>query len=342
MEMNIEEKKSEYFKLVNKIFPELSISSAFSVYNGEHPTSAKIELSNQALAFKNKFAYSGSFVHYTSLDSLLNMLNSQEIRLFNCKNLNDKLELKYAVKELGIRISNAELEIQRQNFFIFSACEYDLELSNDDFNLWRLYSNSGSGAAIVFEIENLKDDWKNIFYGKVRYGIDNTQSSDLVKFIDIHQEFNESYRLFENIPSIIPAIGLHFKNRIWSIENEVRFIAYCPFDEYSLETRSYESGNPFLGSTLKHTINKSGKQAAYVTLPLNIEKLKKEYSKIIGESDAQTYLESIPYLKIKRVIVGHKIPAETFVAIQNILQGAFSKVVGYPIQIGYSSFRDLD
>lgn len=342
MEINIENKKAEYFKLVNNIFPELSISSAFSIYNSEYPTSAKIELSNQALAFKNKFAYTGNFIHYTSLESLLNIINSQEIRLFNCKNLNDKLELKYAVKELGIKISESELELQRQNFFILSACEYDLELCNDDFNLWRLYSNSGAGAAIVFEIENLKDDWSNIFYGKVRYGIDNRQSNDLVKFINIHQEFNENYKLFENIPSIIPAIGLHFKNRIWSIENEIRFIAYCPFDEYSLKTKEYEAGNPYLSSTLKHTINKSGNQAAYVTLPLNIEKLKKDYSKIIGEKDTQNYLRCIPHLKIRRIIIGHKIPVETFVAIESILQATFSKVVGYPIQIGYSSFLDLD
>lgn len=340
--MDLENKKSEYFSLVNKIFPELSISSAFTLYGGEYPTSAQIELSNQSLAFKNKFAYAGTFIHYTSLESLLNIINSQEIRLFNCKNLNDKLELRYAAKELGIKVSESDLEVQRQNFFIFSACEYDLALCNDDFNLWRLYSNSGSGAAIVFEIDNMKDDWANIFYGKVEYGIDNRQNNDLIKFIDIHQDFNEKYHLFQNIPSIIPAIGLHFKNKIWKIENEIRLIAYCPFDKYTLETNAFEMGNPYLSTTLKHTINKSGNQAAYVSLPLNVEKLKKEYAKIIGDSDAEKYLQCIPHLKIKRIIVGHKIPAEVLVAIENILQKSFAKTVGYSIQVGYSSFRDLD
>ncbi len=342
MEMNIEDKKREYLKLVNNIFPELDILSSFSMYSGDYPTSATIELSDQYLAFKNKFAYSGSFIHYTSLDSLMNIINSQEIRLFNCKNLNDKFELKYAVNELGIRMSEAELEVCRQNFFIFSACQYDLNLCNDDFNLWRLYSNSGLGAAIVFEIENLNDDWHNIFYGKVEYGIDNDRSNDLIKFIGIHQEFNDTYKLFENIPSIIPAISLHFKNKIWSIENEIRLIAYCPFDKYSLEAKSYDAGNPYLSSTLKHTINKSGRQAAYVTLPLNIKKLEKDYSKIIGEADAQNYLKCIPQLRIKKIILGHKIPVETFIFIENILQESLSKVLGYQIEIGYSSFRDLD
>lgn len=340
--MDLENKISEYFKLVNQIFPELSISSTFSMYSGEYPTSADIKLSNQSLAFKNRFAYTGNFVHYTSLEGFLNIINSQEIRLFNCKNLNDKLELKYAVKELGIKMSESELETQRQNFFILSACKYNLKLCNDDFNLWRLYSNSGLGIAIVFEIENFRDDWINIFYGKVEYGVSNKQNNDLIKFIDIHQEFNEKYNLFQNIPSMIPAIGLHFKNKIWKIENEIRLIAYCPFDDYTLEKKPFELGNPYLSSTLKHTINKSGNQAAYVSLPLNIEKKRDEYSKKIGESDAEFFLKCIPHLKIKRVIVGHKISAENFISIEKIIHNSFSKIVGYPIEIGYSSFKDAD
>jgi len=340
--MNVDEKKTEYFKLVSQIFPELGISTSSSFYNSDFPISAEIELSNQSEAFKNKFKYSGSFIHYTSLDSLISIINSQEIRLFNCQNLNDKLELKYAVKELGISITEAELELQRQNFFIFSACEYDLNLNNDDFNLWRLYSNSGFGAAVVFEIENLSDNWDNIFYGKVSYGIDDDRNKDLIKFIDLHQRFNEKYKLFENIPSIIPAIGLHFKNKIWNIENEIRLIAFCPFDKHSLEIKAFEAGNAYLSTTLKHTINKSGKQAAYVTLPLNIDKLKQEYLRKADESTVIDFLKTIPHLKIKRIIMGHKIPPETFVAIEHILREKFCKVLGYSVEVGYSSFRDLD
>jgi hypothetical protein len=340
--MTLEDKKSEYFNSVRQIFPELAISSSSSIYSGDAPTSARIELSNQSKAFKNRFSYSGSLIHYTSLDSLMNILNSQEVRLFNCRNLNDKMELGYAVKELGIEMSKEELELQRQNFFIFSACEYDPKLRNDDFNLWRLYSNSGYGAAIVFEITNLKDEWSNVFYGKVCYGTDSELHQNLINFIEIHQNFNTKYRLFENIPSIIPAIGLHFKNRIWSIENEIRLIAFCPYDKYTLESAFLEGENAYLSQTIKHTINKSGKHAAYVSLPLNIDHLRKQYTERLGEEEVDKYLQTIPHLKIKKVILGHKVPVDTIMAISRILEQSFSKSVGYRVEIDESSFREVD
>ncbi|MFY8069525.1 MAG: DUF2971 domain-containing protein [Flavobacterium sp.] len=339
--MNLDEKKEKYLKLVQPIFPELDIAGSFSMYSGDAPKSGKITLGNESTAFKNKFKNSGDFIHYTSLESVLNILNTKQLRLYNCQNLNDKLEVKYAVKEFGLQIPEDDLETFRQQLFVFSASTYDINLKNDDFNLWRLYGNSGLGAAIVFGIENFSDDWESLFFGKISYELDVNIYEDFKKFIKIHQDFNNEYALFENIPSIIPIIALHFKNKIWSIENEIRLIAHCPFDKYSLETIHYESGNSYLTNTIKHTLNRSGEKVAYVSLPLNLKEERDRISKIIREEEAtNTFLKCIPHLKIKKIIIGHEVSAKSFVEVQSILHQVISKELGYNIAIEYSSFRD--
>lgn len=336
---SVKDKTKEYFERIKHIFPELSLSSSSSMYNGPYPKSAKIELSEQSRAFKNKFKYTGYIIHYTSLESVLNIFNTESIRLYNCNNLNDDDEIRYAIRKLGISVSPKEINDQKKNFFVFSGCKYDMSKNDEDFNLWRLYANSGHGAAIVFEITNISDDWNNIFYGQVSYDLNSQLNKDLLEFIKIHNQFNEEYKLFDNIPSIIPAISLLFKNKIWSIENEIRLTAFCPFDFHSLSLREFEGGNAYLSRTLKHTLNKSGESAAYVELPLNISKLRKQYSSRLSPEEVNTYLSCIPHLKIKRVILGHKISATTFTSVHRLMCESFAANLGYTIELGYSEFH---
>lgn len=339
--MNLDEKLDRYLNQVKKVFPELDRASSFSTYTGDYPKSGKIELGNQSIAFKNKFEYRGEIIHYTSLSSLLNILDTYEIRMYNCNNLNDKKEIAYAQKELGIKMTEEEKEELQQNCFVFSASEYNSQNKNDDFNLWRLYGENGYGVGIVFEIDNFSTNWYNVFYGKVNYGTNTNSATDLIKFIKLHQEFNDEYKLFENIPAIIPVIALHFKNPIWSIENEVRFIAYSPYDKYRLKPSFNTSANPFLSETIKHTINRQGKQTAYLRLPLNIENKKEQYSKIIGEEHVTDYIGSIPHLRIKKLIMGYNIETKVLNDLDRILSARIVQDLGYKIQIEYSSLKDM-
>lgn len=336
---SVEIKTKKYFERIKHIFPEIDISSSSSLYGGSYPRSAKIELSNQSLAFKNKFNYNGHVIHYTSLEAILNILNTESLRLYNCNNLNDDEEIKYAINKLGISNSKKEIDEQKRNFFVFSSCKYDMNKNDEDFNLWRLYANSGNGAAIVFEITNLNDHWQNIFYGQVCYDFNSHLNKELLEFISIHNQFNEEYKLFENTPSIVPAISLLFKNKIWSIENEIRLSAFCPFEFYTLTTQHFAGGNAYLSRTLKHTLNKSGESAAYVELPLNISRLKTEYKNKLTSGEIDNYLSCIPHLKIKRIILGHKITNNVFHSVHNLLYKNFSKNLGYTIEMGFSDFH---
>ena len=63
--MYLTEKKEKYLQNVNSIFPELEITGSFSLYGGEEPSSAKITLSNESTAFKNKFNNSDDFISFT-------------------------------------------------------------------------------------------------------------------------------------------------------------------------------------------------------------------------------------------------------------------------------------
>ncbi len=340
--MHRDKKVTEYLNQVKAIFPELDVASARSIFNGKEPNSGEIIFTNESIAFKNRFKHTGKLIHYTTIDALINILNSEEIRLYNCQNLNDKLELNYAIKELGIDIGSEQIELFRQNFFLFSACQYDENTNDEDFNLWRLYSNSGLGAAIVFEVVNYEDYWDNVFFGKVEYGINDKANNDLIRFIDLHQKFNKKYNLFENIPSLIPAIGLHFKNPIWNIEKEVRLITYCPFDKYTFEARYFENGNPFLQLTRQHSINREGKLTSYVRLPLNPSSTHK-YFKLGSEKGlTDRLLEGVPNLKIAKIILGYKISPNTFFAVSKILEQSFSKSYGYDIDLQYSKYKELN
>ena len=145
--------------------------------------------------------------------------------------------------------------------------------------------------------------------------------------------------MFQNIPSLITAIALHYKDLIWSIEKEIRLIAYCPFNKWKLDSQPWEHGNPYLSNTIKHTINSFGNAVAYTSLPITLKQIKQNFSKIIGEEDAAKYLSCIPQLKIKRVIVGHKVFEEVFHKIRKLCFGYFSKIIGYTFEVTYSSFK---
>lgn len=336
--MVLRKKQKEYFERIKKIFPELGLGSSFSMYSGEYPISAEISLRNQSKAFKNKYEFSNRFIHYTSLDALFGILSTEELRLYNCFNLNDKEELKYAISRLNIKMTEDEQEEFRRSFFIFSGCEIQDEAESEDYNLWRLYGSNGNGVAIEFEITNPKSDWTDIYYGKVNYGEDNTLYKEMKSFIDVHQEFDRKHFLFNNIPSIIPAIGLHFKNKIWEIEKEIRLLAYCPYDKYTLELTSLISGNPILNSRIEHVLSNKGNPTSYLKLPINIQKLKQKYAKNLSISKTNNLISTIPHLKINRIILGYNNDKNILYEIGKLIDCQYAQRLKYNIKLQFSKY----
>ena len=340
-----DQKIKTYLKEAQSIFPKIDVSVVFSIYNGEEPTSGNITLSNQSDAFKHKLNFSRhtNIIHYTSLDSLFSILNSQILRLYNCFNLNDPTEIDYANVKYKIALTQDELLMFKRNNFVASFCEYDMTLQNDDFNLWRLYGMEGNGVGLVFEIENMDESWEEFFIGKVSYNQYSTTNSiveQFSKFVRFHREFNEQHHLFENTPSILSAIALLFKDEIWKTEKEIRLFAYCPYDEYDLKPLQFESKNNYLSNTMGHAINKNGEMVSFVNLPLNINTQPGVLKTTKLEDLSKDSLSSIPHLKLKRIVLGYNINENMFDKIEKILNWLKDERKMDFVELGYSLLRN--
>ncbi|HEY6435127.1 MAG TPA: hypothetical protein VIY47_00930, partial [Ignavibacteriaceae bacterium] len=75
-----------------------------------------------------------TFIHYTSLVSFCEIINSGEIRLFDLNNMNDPFEFNYLIKENNLSFNDRQIDFFKKRLFVTSLCKYD-ESKGDDFNL---------------------------------------------------------------------------------------------------------------------------------------------------------------------------------------------------------------
>lgn len=295
-----------YLEGARTFFPNLNTSSIFSMFSGDldYASSGKIEFNDKIfdVCFSENKPY--EIIHYTSFNAFLEIINSQSIRMYNCNNLNDPKEIEHGFKSMNFDFDDESIKKTKRNHFILSTSKYDEE-ENDDFNMWRLYGQNGMGVGLVFEVPKEINNWKNITINEIEYTSKsrNAKSKD---FIEFHQEFQKTHNLFENIPTIIPLIASFHKDEIWSMENETRIVAHCPFNEYSLEAENlyYKNSAQFLPQSLQHSINSNGTPVSYVQMPISRKTLE---DKIIPEwdEDLKNHLMSNhPFLQLKGVVIG--------------------------------------
>jgi len=251
---------------------------------------------------------SKEFVHYTSLDALYGILNSGDIRLYDLNNMNDPYEFNYIIKKLGLPINQEQIDFFKSSLFITSLCEYDQD-TKDDFDMWRLYGKDGKGVAIVYEILNFNENWFNFLIGKVQYGSNNSESEKLHKAIDVFNHFIKDKGMkLERIPQLFGFLLMLHKNEIWKSEREFRLVTHMSYDFWTLNPEYFL--NPLIEETLSFFLQPSGKQAAFVSIPLNfkIEKVIKE--RFPDEEDQKKAFRTIPQIKIKKVIAGYALPSK--------------------------------
>jgi len=307
--MNYDEKRKEYLEGVKNIFPGLRFKFGTAVFNPEKstgPTSGKIELNGQ---FLNEEALKDGpvqFMHYTSLNSAMNILNSGNVRLYNCFNLNDPNEINYFLDQYPIKFEAKEIKQYKREHFILSGCKYTDE-SDEDYNLWRLYGDSGKGVGIVFEIDDKIKNWSHLFLQHVSYGKADNKTTE---FLNYHVEFNKKHNLFQNKPAFFSLLATAVKNELWSIEKEFRIVVKCPFNQRTLKDENrILASNPLIGETIKHEIKSDGKMVSYVELPLSFTAHKGKDMKVQLEDGKTVDLHDyVPNLKIKEIIFGPNNP----------------------------------
>ncbi|MEK7226759.1 MAG: DUF2971 domain-containing protein [Bacteroidota bacterium] len=335
---------NEYIKGANKFFPELDFSSSFSMYAGNEPTSTKFEFGNHDAAIKNSLYRINSeqtFIHFTTIDSLFNILNTAQLRLYNLYNLNDPKEFRYALSNAGIKQNEINLEYYKRNMFLTSFCSYNMKEQDEDYNMWRLYGGDGNGVGLVFGIEDYQNHWNEVYFGKVHYGNSNEAFNNLKAFIDYHHSFNNDHKILDTYPTWIPVMCMLHKDKIWEIEKECRLFAFCPFDEYTFESNPGIK-NYLMYDHINHCINKKGEKVAYTHIPLNLPKIKEEFQKKLKniEGGAESLFSSFPHFKLKRIVLGYNLNKAAFNTMDYAYKIAKEKL-GYSVEIFDSVFKKI-
>lgn len=203
------------------------------------------------------------FVHFTSLRSLLSILNERALRMYDVTHANDPNEIAYWLKsfvedtsifrddeveslnrklgEYRIRFGHQhpeilalEAKIQRTARFqsirrtttTLSMCRPDVLGGENALNLWRLYGDGGKGCAIELEIGEPQDT-RFVLSNMVYDVLENKKG----------ERFKEAHRAFEarwsNVSpeQVLAAPACLHKSPLYKIEQEVRLLRMGSYTE---------------------------------------------------------------------------------------------------------------
>jgi len=160
------------------------------------------------------------FIHFTSLEKLKLILDSNTLRLHNLVNQNDPNEFKYSANFLGIEEQTAREE--KQNLFILSMCEYHMK---DDLTMWRLYGDKTKGVGIVIDFEDDLIEWIDFHLSSVFY----KEVEIITNYLKEKDEFekNNDFKFFLPLNRFLS----FFKPPDFTVENEIRLLYYYRKDE---------------------------------------------------------------------------------------------------------------
>jgi hypothetical protein len=329
--MNTSDTIELYFKKAKEIIPQLNFSNSLYFGNENFKGGAKIEFSTRNNLIESIFQTNknNTYIHYTSIQSFIEILNSGNFRMYNCHNLNDPKEIEYGLIEFGLELTPDEIHDFKRNHFILSSCVYD-EQSQDDFSMWRFYGDDGKGVGIVFEIEYGEEDFmkSGIHLGNVQYGLNNEKMELIKKFFKFHFEFNNEHHLFQNKPNLFPLLSSFFKKEIWQIEKESRIVATCKMEnDFSpIENVLNNNCNPLLKSTLKSSLNKKGNLVSFLELPIK-SKDNTELSKLC------------PKIKIKKIVLGYDVSEKLKYSVVSLTKQIGMNKFGYDIEYSESMHK---
>ncbi|WP_210409642.1 DUF2971 domain-containing protein [Leptospira congkakensis] len=200
------------------------------------------------------------FYHYSSFESVINILKTQKIRFSSIAGLNDKSEIYYTEKLLNREIKQPYHPKRIQYFnsrFILSN-----SLNQDELNQWRLYGENGKGICLEFKKVNKHIINSNFSFGKIAYGnniyqifleliiglIKNYNSIVIFNQLDLWKHFvkHEDYKpenelriLFHNSKKNGTSKALNFRTNSFGI--------FCPYIEFDFSELPFELTGIYLG-----------------------------------------------------------------------------------------------
>jgi hypothetical protein len=186
----------------------VSILEKIKIY-GDRWTALEMELS-QKLFFNSisngkpikQLPSPETIYHYTSLQGLISIIETQKIYCTNINFLNDKKEYKYGVDLIRDIIKNLKEEdfniqilemVEKKIGLIFKSERYVtcFSMNGDLLSQWRAYAKYGKGVAIGFDFNIFKTTTERVLRGKhIEYDVDN-QNKRIKEFIQNIIQFFE-------------------------------------------------------------------------------------------------------------------------------------------------------
>lgn len=297
------------------------------------------ELSSFNLTFKNTPLYYKrplKFIHFTSLENAINIINSRSFRLYDYTCLKDPNELLSPHSDLDHELKSVIAETRpdlKKEFFSLSFCKADDEA--DLFDLWRLYGRNGRGMAIVFTIdETYKDGWYNFLLSEISYGHEHLQKIN--KLFQLHKEFvaRHSLEVSNYLELLLPFLAFT-KRKHYHSEKEVRLVKRIPnvaeeryHNIHSKNKRIYMSLNGRLESSY------------YYSLPiLNREEKKKTLIDYKKKYTPETFeYARSPFIEINEIIIGFDYTSSERENISDTIFNMSIREFGVPIAVKPSVF----
>lgn len=200
---------------------------------------------------KRRNDYGDRLYHYTSLNTFLCMVKSNEIWMSSTGSMNDRKETSYFIEMLEKELE----EYGRKDFFkkIYNQIPlsykyaFCLSTERDDAAQWERYGDSAMGVCLAFNVEELCKclyGYSDIMFNRVFY----TDSVIKEKYFDIVKKYFETGQIDiysseeELIKQLIYAGNLH-KHKSFKNEYEVRITTLDNKKQHGIEYALKEIGN---------------------------------------------------------------------------------------------------
>lgn len=318
----------EFMDTIYKYIPNECISS-----NGSFGRNFNARLSEMNSAFHNtEYFYSGErkFVHWTSVQNLMSIINNREFRMYNLQKSSDENEFKFAANQLTM--SENIIDHTKNYIYTLSFCEIT-EINNQ--KLWLEYGQDYSGIAIEFEIENNPMNWKNIMLSRCYYEIPK-------KFVKLFEDLSILKKKWNGVDTNIDLGRLiaFYKHPDFKDELEVRLSTYFPYN--NIEAYWKNCNTEFIFD------NERPRITDYFGLKLWVDNNspfmqsdRKEYDrKLLIDDD---YYIKHPKIIIRNIMFGENcgISNKEYIKFRQKLQEVFILKLGYEITLPLNLVRKL-
>lgn len=203
----IDELEKKYLhEVVQPSFPFIESLGGYSYkYQPGDKPEVSFHLPKHFVSFKNKnknedkdreyYSEAKHFIHYTSLNNAVNILNDGFFRLNSLAYMDDPQELLYAGNEILGNYELSELKDLKERIFCISMCEYG-QNNPDMFDSWRLYGEKGNGVGIVFKFSSDVEWWYGNYLSQIHYGNEFTNNKGIEATTKFFTLFKENHNRF--------------------------------------------------------------------------------------------------------------------------------------------------